>query len=145
MHEPFMPVLALWLMPQTCHQTKSGASTFKNVREQWNVYFNSKDRTSPNLIPLAAMLPFSLVAGSDHAVADTLGLCICAESSGGSLWDTSVAAAQARGETVSLYTPPAQTPQAAEPFTGFGLKQRPAPARPMADSFLQIDRYPACL
>ena len=56
-----------------------------------------------------------------------------------------MAAAQARGETVSLYTPPAQTPQAAKPFTGFELEQRPAQARPMADSFLQIDRCAACL
>lgn len=66
-----------------------------------------------------------------------------AGSPGASLWSASVAAAQARGETVSLYTPPAQTPQAAKLYTGFGLERDPAQPRPLADSFLQIDRCAA--
>ena len=63
-----------------------------------------------------------------------------AGSAGGSLWDKSVAAASLRGESASLYPSTAQGPLAAKPFTGFGLEQRPASERPVADSFLQIDR-----
>ena len=66
-----------------------------------------------------------------------------AGSPGPSLWSASVAAAQARGESASLYAPPMQTPQAAKLYTGFGLEQEPAQARPLADSFLQIDRCAA--
>lgn len=71
--------------------------------------------------------------------------CLSAGSPGASLWDASVAAAQARGETVSLYAPPAQTPHPAKLYTGFGLEQEPAQPRPLADSFLQIDRCAAHL
>ena len=69
---------------------------------------------------------------------------MAAGSPGASLWDTSVAAARAQGESVSLYAPPAQTPRAPKLYTGWGLEQEPAQARPLADSFLQIDRYAAC-
>ena len=48
--------------------------------------------------------------------------------------------ASLKGESASLYPSPPQGPLAAQPFTGFGLEQRPASARPIADSFLQIDR-----
>ena len=66
-----------------------------------------------------------------------------AGSPGASLWDTSVAAAQAGGVSVSLYAPPAETPQASKLYTGWGLEQEPAQAQPLADSFLQIDRCAA--
>ena len=72
------------------------------------------------------------------------GSCVGAGSPAASLWDASVAAAQARGESVSLYAPPAQTPQAPKLYTGWGLEQEPAQARSMASSFLQIDRCAAC-
>ncbi|CAL5228419.1 g11551 [Coccomyxa viridis] len=96
--------------------------------------------------------PDQVTLAPGQSIQDRIGLGLQQHSSntaqgspGASLWDTSVAAAQAGGVSVSLYAPPAETPQASKLYTGWGLEQEPAQAQPLADSFLQIDRldFPA--